>query len=279
MPCATSTRKPSTPRSSQNRRTSSNSARTSGCSQFRSGCRESNRCRYHWPSGEPGPGRRRRRSTPSCSGAARRRDRGRRGTGTGRAPASPAPTASASWNQTCSSEVWLGTRSTMTRRPRPWARGEQRVEVVERAEQRVDLRGSRRRRSRRRPAASGRTARARRRRRPSSARCVEARRDAGQVADAVARARPRTSAGTPGRSRRRATTRRRGSRRRGRRWSSGASRSSVMRAGLTSGSVGGAGESASRARHGPVRIRVRRGRAASRWPRARPVRHPWTRGR
>ena len=49
MPCATSMRKPSTPRSSQNRRTSSNSARTSGCSQSRSGWRESNRCRYHSP--------------------------------------------------------------------------------------------------------------------------------------------------------------------------------------------------------------------------------------
>ena len=37
-PCATSTRKPSTPRSSQKRRIDSNSARTSGCSQLKSGC-------------------------------------------------------------------------------------------------------------------------------------------------------------------------------------------------------------------------------------------------
>ncbi len=48
-PCATSIRKPSTPRSSQNRRMSSNSARTSGCSQFRSGCSGANMCRYQGP--------------------------------------------------------------------------------------------------------------------------------------------------------------------------------------------------------------------------------------
>ena len=49
--CATSMRKPSTPRSNQNRRMSSNSARTSVLSQLRSGCLGSNRCRYH--SGPP----------------------------------------------------------------------------------------------------------------------------------------------------------------------------------------------------------------------------------
>jgi len=46
---ATSTRKPSTPRSSQNFSTSSNSARTCGFSQLRSGCLAANRWRYHWP--------------------------------------------------------------------------------------------------------------------------------------------------------------------------------------------------------------------------------------
>ena len=49
MPCATSMRKPSTPRSSQNRSVFSRSSNTSGLSQFRSGCSASNRCRYHWP--------------------------------------------------------------------------------------------------------------------------------------------------------------------------------------------------------------------------------------
>lgn len=48
-PCATSTRKPSTPRSSQKRRIDSNSARTSGCSQLKSGCFVSKMWRYHWP--------------------------------------------------------------------------------------------------------------------------------------------------------------------------------------------------------------------------------------
>src|SRR5699024_12375322 len=49
IPCATSTRKPSTQRSNQNRRTSSNISRTSAFSQLKSGCEESKRCRYHCP--------------------------------------------------------------------------------------------------------------------------------------------------------------------------------------------------------------------------------------
>ena len=51
----------------------------------------------------------------------------------------PGTAATASRNHACSLEVWFGTRSTMTRRPRPCARGEQRVEVGERAEERVDV--------------------------------------------------------------------------------------------------------------------------------------------
>jgi hypothetical protein len=51
MPWATSTRNPSTPRSSQKRRTDSNSSPTSGFSQSKSGWDLSNRCRYHCPSG------------------------------------------------------------------------------------------------------------------------------------------------------------------------------------------------------------------------------------
>ena len=56
-PWATSTRKPSTPRSSQNRSTSSNIAGTSGLRQSRSGWVLSKRWRYHWPSGDPRPRR------------------------------------------------------------------------------------------------------------------------------------------------------------------------------------------------------------------------------
>src|SRR5699024_1300156 len=33
----------------------------------------------------------------------------------------PGAACRAAWNQRCSSEVWLGTRSTITRRPRSWA--------------------------------------------------------------------------------------------------------------------------------------------------------------
>ena len=52
MPWATSTRKPSTPRSSQKRSTERISSQTSGFSQLRSGCFVSKRCRYQSP-GEP----------------------------------------------------------------------------------------------------------------------------------------------------------------------------------------------------------------------------------
>ncbi len=52
-PAATSIRKPSTPRSSQNRSTFSNSTGTSGLRQFRSGCSGVNMCRYHWPGCRP----------------------------------------------------------------------------------------------------------------------------------------------------------------------------------------------------------------------------------
>ena len=52
-PWATSTRKPSTPRSSQNRSTSSNIAATSGLRQSRSGWVVSKRWRYHSPAVDP----------------------------------------------------------------------------------------------------------------------------------------------------------------------------------------------------------------------------------
>ncbi len=49
-PWATSMRKPSTPRSDQNRRVCRKSSRTSRFAQFRSGCSLAKECRYHWPS-------------------------------------------------------------------------------------------------------------------------------------------------------------------------------------------------------------------------------------
>ncbi len=48
-PCATSTRNPSTPRSSQKRSTSRNSARTSSLVQSKSGWLSSKMWRYHCP--------------------------------------------------------------------------------------------------------------------------------------------------------------------------------------------------------------------------------------
>ena len=50
-PWATSTRKPSTPRSSQKRRIERNSSWTAGWSQLKSGCSGAKRWRYHSPSG------------------------------------------------------------------------------------------------------------------------------------------------------------------------------------------------------------------------------------
>jgi hypothetical protein len=44
-----------------------------------------------------------------------------------------------SLNQRCWSEVWLSTRSIITRRPSSCARCDQRVEIAERAEHRVDV--------------------------------------------------------------------------------------------------------------------------------------------
>ena len=138
-PCATSTRKPSTPRSSQKRRTSSNIAGTSGLRQSRSGWVVSKRWRYHSPSGDPGPGRAAEDRVPvvgrlraaAALAAAEQVAR--------RAPGCPGPAASAAWNHACSDEVWLGTRSTITLSPRSWAVASRSSASVERAEPRVDV--------------------------------------------------------------------------------------------------------------------------------------------
>ncbi len=89
--------------------------------------------------GRRGSRRGRRRRTPSCSAAGRRRRRGRRGTGSGRARRCRARRRAPPGTTTCSSDEWLGTRSTMTRMPQRVRLGEHRVEVGERAEERVDV--------------------------------------------------------------------------------------------------------------------------------------------
>ena len=113
---ATSTRKPSTPRSAQNRSVRTKSARTSGCAQFRSGCSTAKWWRYHCPSAtrsQAGPPNIETQSVGGCSPSgpvpSRKTYRSR--------AAEPRPAASASWNQAWSSEVWLGTMSTTTRMP------------------------------------------------------------------------------------------------------------------------------------------------------------------
>ena len=135
---ATSMRKPSTPRSSQNRMIRSNSAGTAGSVQFRSGCSGANRCRYHSPSGQPRPGRAAEGRRPVVRRQLAVRPRPGRITNRERSGAS-GPPASTAWNHACSLEKWLGTRSTVTLMPRACAVGEQRVEVGQRAEHRVDV--------------------------------------------------------------------------------------------------------------------------------------------
>ena len=123
---AASTRTPSTPRSNQNRSTSSKASATSGCPQSRSGCSGANRCRYHWPArpsasvirlhAEPPKaliqlfgG-----SSPASPRPSRKKYRARSG--------DPGGAASAARNHGCWSEVWLATTSTITRMPRAWTR-------------------------------------------------------------------------------------------------------------------------------------------------------------
>ncbi len=119
-PCATSIRKPSTPRSNQNRRIDSNSACTSGCCQLRSGCSGAYRWRYHSPSGRrvhAGPPK---QETQSLGGSAPSGPRPGRKTYRWRSGL-PGPADSAAWNQAYWSEVWFGTMSGMTRIPYSWA--------------------------------------------------------------------------------------------------------------------------------------------------------------
>ena len=184
-PCATSTRKPSTPRSSQNRRTVLEHVADLGVAPVEVGLGGVEEVQVPLAVRHPGPRRRRRRPNASCSAAPRRSARGRRGTGSAPAPGCPGALASAAWNQACSLEVWLGTRSTITRSPSSWARGDQRVGVGQGAEQRVDVRVVRdvvavvvlrRGVERRDPERVD----------PEVAQVGQPRRDPGQVADAVA---------------------------------------------------------------------------------------------
>ena len=137
-PCATSTRNPATPRSSQNRRISANIGRTRGSRQFQSGWLVSNRCRYHWPSGtrvQARPpnleGQLFGGSSPWAPRPSRKMNRSRSGL--------PGAAASAFLNSGCSDEQWFGTRSTITRMPWSRAPRDQGVEVGEGAEPRVHV--------------------------------------------------------------------------------------------------------------------------------------------
>ena len=135
--CATSMRKPSTPRSSQNRSVSSIASASSGLPQLRSGCAAVNSCRYHWPvrgswvqaappranaerspSGGPPPGAPSRQMYQSRLGSSREeREASNHG-----------------WR----SEEWFGTQSMITLMPRAWASPSRRSNVLERPEQRID---------------------------------------------------------------------------------------------------------------------------------------------
>ena len=216
-PCATSTRNPSTPRSSQNRRMSRNSARTCGLPQFQVGLLGVEEVQVPL-TGLPSASTTRLHALPpntdgqlfgGCSPSVPCR----RGRCSGPAPADPGAAASAARNQACSSEVWFGHQVDDHLEAQLVGSREQRVGVGEAAEDGVDV-----------PVVGDVVPRvglrgAVERRQPHGvdaelAQVGQPGGDAGQVADAVAVGVGRTSGGTPGRSRRCATSRwrRRGAR-------------------------------------------------------------------
>ena len=73
------------------------------------------------PPVDPGPGGAAEDAGPVVRRQLARCAAARRGSGSTTAPALPGPAARAARNSGCSDEQWLGTRSTMTRSPSPWA--------------------------------------------------------------------------------------------------------------------------------------------------------------
>ena len=184
MRAIASRRKPSTPRSSQKRSTSCIAASTSGLSQSRSGCSGMNECRYYWPV---------RASSVQAGPTASNSDRQSFG-----GPPSGAPSRHTYQSRFGLSRLERESANHgcavggVVRHPvedhadaARVAGGDQRVEVRERAEQRVDVAvvgdvvaevGHGGGEDRRQPDG----------RRPEARQVVQARGDAGQVADAVA---------------------------------------------------------------------------------------------
>ena len=200
-----SSRKPSTPRSSQKRSTSCIAASTSGLSQLRSGCSGMNECRYYWPVRSSSVHaradglERRRQSFGGPPSGARRATRTSRACGSSRLE-----------RDACEPRVAVGgvVGHPVDHDPDAArvAGGDQRVEVRERAEDRVDVAvvgdvvaevGHRRGVERRQPD----------RLHAERVEVVEVRGDAGAGRRRRRRRSRRTSAGRSGRSRRAATRR------------------------------------------------------------------------
>ena len=206
---ATSMRKPSTPRSDQNRSVRTKSSRTSGLSQLRSGCSTAKKCRYHWPSRDPLPrraaeerlpvGRRLRavRAAPVAEDVALARGAIR--------PARRAPPGTTRAGSTCGS----GTMSTTTRMPARVQRRDHARRSRRACRAAGRRRGSRRRRSRRRRAPTDRTGSARPRRRRARRGSRTRERDAAGGRRCRRRRRRRSCADRSGRRRPGATSRRR----------------------------------------------------------------------
>ena len=186
---AESMRTPSTPRSNQNRRTSSNSRRTSGLSQLRSGCSGANRCRYHSPGVPSGFVVRVQAAPPKIDDPVVRRQLAVRAAARAEPEAVPLGRARAGGERLPEPAVlvgeWLGTMSTMTRMPSACASRDQLPRPRRACRRAGRCRGSRRRRSRRRPSATG-TRGEPDRVDAEVAQVGQARADAGEVADAVA---------------------------------------------------------------------------------------------
>ena len=135
---------PSTPRSNQNRRTSSNSARTVGVLPVEVGLLRGEQVqvplaggavRVRWCGSRCCPGTRTPSRSGICSPCSPLPGRNQNSSRSGE----PGPAASAAWNHACWSETWFGTMSMIVRMPSVARLGDERLGLREGAEGRVDV--------------------------------------------------------------------------------------------------------------------------------------------
>ena len=139
MPCATSMRKPSTPAVQPEPHRLLEVGEHLGVGEVQVGLLRREQVQVPLAVGAPASTPGRRTPTASCSAARCRPGRGRRGTGSAPARASPGRGQRRLEPLVAGRELWLGTRSMVTRMPERVRLGEQRVELGEVAEHRLDV--------------------------------------------------------------------------------------------------------------------------------------------